>query len=219
MTSALPSSFDLRQSDRVLAIVPLFHANAWGLPYAGMLTGASMIMPDRFLQAEPLAQMIHTERVTSSGAVPTIFSDLLRYLDEHPEIDTSSIRHVIIGGSAAAPSLQRALQERHGITVRHAWGMTEMSPLGTVSVPPVQATGEDEWAYRDTQGRLAALVEARLVGPDGALHAVGRARASASWRCAGPGSPGRTTCADPRTRPRTPSSSTTAGCARVTSAR
>jgi fatty-acyl-CoA synthase len=170
MTSALPSSFDLRQSDRVLAIVPLFHANAWGLPYAGMLTGASMIMPDRFLQAEPLAQMIHTERVTSSGAVPTIFSDLLRYLDEHPEIDTSSVRHVIIGGSAAPPSLQRALQERHGITVRHAWGMTEMSPLGTISVPPVQATGEDEWAYRDTQGRLAALVEARLVGPDGTLQ-------------------------------------------------
>jgi fatty-acyl-CoA synthase len=170
MTTALPSSFDLRQSDRVLAIVPLFHANAWGLPYAGMLTGASMIMPDRFLQAEPLAQMIHTERVTSSGAVPTIFSDLLRYLDEHPEIDTSSVRHVIIGGSAAPPSLQRALQERHGITVRHAWGMTEMSPLGTIAVPPVQATGEDEWAYRDTQGRLAALVDARLVGPDGTVQ-------------------------------------------------
>jgi fatty-acyl-CoA synthase len=170
MTTALPSSFDLRQSDRVLAIVPLFHANAWGLPYAGMLTGASMIMPDRFLQAEPLAQMIHTERVTSSGAVPTIFSDLLRHLDEHPEIDTSSIRHVIIGGSAAPPSLQRALQERHGITVRHAWGMTEMSPLGTIAVPPVQATGEDEWAYRDTQGRLAALVDARLVGPDGTVQ-------------------------------------------------
>jgi fatty-acyl-CoA synthase len=169
MTSALPSSFDLRQSDRVLAIVPLFHANAWGLPYAGMLTGAAMIFPDRFLQAEPLAQMIQTERVTSSGAVPTIFTDLLRYLDEHPEIDTSTIRHVIIGGSAAAPSLQRALQERHNITVRHAWGMTEMSPLGTIAVPPVQAEGEDEWAYRDTQGRLAALVEARLVGPDGSL--------------------------------------------------
>jgi fatty-acyl-CoA synthase len=186
MTSALPSSFDLRQSDRVLAIVPLFHANAWGLPYAGMLTGASMIMPDRFLQAEPLAQMIQTERVTSSGAVPTIFSDLLRYLDEHPEIDTSSIRHVIIGGSAAAPSLQRALQERHGITVRHAWGMTEMSPLGTISVPPVQASGEDEWAYRDTQGRLAALVEARLIGPDGAAmpwdgESVGELEVRGPW--------------------------------------
>jgi fatty-acyl-CoA synthase len=186
MTSALPSSFDLRQSDRVLAIVPLFHANAWGLPYAGMLTGASMIMPDRFLQAEPLAQMIHTERVTSSGAVPTIFSALLGYLDDHPEIDTSSIRHVIIGGSAAAPSLQRALQERHGITVRHAWGMTEMSPLGTIAVPPVQATGEDEWAYRDTQGRLAALVEARLIGPDGSAmpwdgESVGELEVRGPW--------------------------------------
>jgi acyl-CoA synthetase (AMP-forming)/AMP-acid ligase II len=164
---ALPSSFDLRQSDRVLAVVPLFHANAWGLPYAGMLTGASMVMPDRFLQAEPLAQMIHSERVTCSGAVPTIFTDLLRYLDEHPEIDTSSVRHVVIGGSAAPPSLQRAFQERHGITVRHAWGMTEMSPLGSVAVPPAGLDNEDEWAYRDTQGRIASLVEARLIGPDG----------------------------------------------------
>ncbi len=186
MTSALPSSFDLRQSDRVLAIVPLFHANAWGLPYAGMLTGAAMIMPDRFLQAAPLAQMIQTERVTSSGAVPTIFTDLLRYLDEHPEIDTSSLRHVIIGGSAAAPSLQRALQERHGITVRHAWGMTEMSPLGTIAVPPVQAGEDEAWDYRDTQGRLAALVEARLVGPDSSLmpwdgESVGELEVRGPW--------------------------------------
>jgi fatty-acyl-CoA synthase len=164
---ALPSSFDLRQSDRVLAVVPLFHANAWGLPYAGMLTGATMVMPDRFLQAEPLARMIHTERVTCSGAVPTIFTDLLRHLDEHPEIDTSSLRHVVIGGSAAPPSLQRAFQERHNITVRHAWGMTEMSPLGSVAVPPVGVSGDEEWTYRETQGRIASLVEARLIGPDG----------------------------------------------------
>jgi fatty-acyl-CoA synthase len=186
LSSVLPSGFDLHQSDRVLAIVPLFHANAWGLPYAGLLTGASMIMPDRFLQAEPLAQMIHTEKVTASGAVPTIFTDLLHYLDDHPEIDTSTIRHVIIGGSAAAPSLQRALQERHNITVRHAWGMTEMSPLGTVAVPPVQAEGDDEWAYRDTQGRLAALVDARLVGPDGTLmpwdgESVGELQVRGPW--------------------------------------
>jgi fatty-acyl-CoA synthase len=184
MSSVMPSGFDLRQTDRVLAIVPLFHANAWGLPYAGFLTGATMIMPDRFLQAEPLAQMIHTLRVTSSGAVPTIFSDLLRYLDEHPEIDTSSIRHVIIGGSAASPTLQHGLQERHNITVRHAWGMTEMSPLGTVAVPPDYA--EDEWSYRDTQGRLAALVEARLLGPDGTVmpwdgESVGELEVRGPW--------------------------------------
>jgi fatty-acyl-CoA synthase len=186
LSSVLPSGFDLRQSDRVLAIVPLFHANAWGLPYAGFLTGATLIMPDRFLQAEPLAQMIQIERVTCSGAVPTIFTDLLRYLDDHPEIDTSSIRHVIIGGSAAAPSLQRSLQDRHHITVRHAWGMTEMSPLGSIAVPPVQASGDDEWAYRDTQGRLAALVEARLVGPDGSLmpwdgESVGELEVRGPW--------------------------------------
>jgi fatty-acyl-CoA synthase len=183
---ALPSSFDLRQSDRVLAVVPLFHANAWGLPYAGMLTGASMIMPDRFLQAEPLAEMIQAERVTCSGAVPTIFTDVLRHLDEHPEIDTSSVRHVVIGGSAAPPSLQRAFQERHGITVRHAWGMTEMSPLGSVAVPPSGLAAEDEWAYRDTQGRIASLVEARLIGPDGAAmpwdgESVGELEVRGPW--------------------------------------
>jgi len=125
------------------------------------------VMPDRYLQAEPLARIIDTERITCSGAVPTIFTDLLRYLDEHPEIDTSSIRHVVIGGSAAPPSLQRAYQERHNITVRHAWGMTEMSPLGSVAVPPVGVSEDEQWSYRETQGRIASLVEARLIGPDG----------------------------------------------------
>ena len=76
---------DFSQGDRLLAVVPMFHANAWGLPYAALMSGSSLIMPDRFLQAEPLARMIETERVTGGGAVPTIWNDLLRYLDEHPD--------------------------------------------------------------------------------------------------------------------------------------
>ncbi|MEP7369772.1 MAG: AMP-binding protein, partial [Dermatophilaceae bacterium] len=109
------------QGDRLLAVVPMFHANAWGLPYAALMVGASLVMPDRFLQAEPLASMIEAERVTGGAAVPTIWTDLLRYLDAHPT-DTSSVRTVIIGGSACSLSLMKAYQERHDILVIHAWG-------------------------------------------------------------------------------------------------
>jgi fatty-acyl-CoA synthase len=158
---------EFKQGDRLLAVVPMFHANAWGMPYAAMMAGASLVMPDRFLQAEPLARMIETERVTGGGAVPTIWNDLLRYLDEHPT-DTSSLRSVVVGGAACPPALMRAMQERHDITVIHAWGMTEMSPLGSTAVAPVGTTGEEHWRYRETQGRLAPGVQARLVGPDGA---------------------------------------------------
>jgi fatty-acyl-CoA synthase len=167
MQVCMSSSMDIRQGDRLLAIVPMFHANAWGLPYAAMMAGASMILPDRFLQAEPLARMIETERVTGGGAVPTIWTEVLRYLDEH-EVDTSSVRSVVVGGSACPPSLMRAMQDRHGVHVVHAWGMTETSPLGTTAVAPAGTEGEEHWRYRVTQGRLPAPVEARLVGPDGA---------------------------------------------------
>jgi fatty-acyl-CoA synthase len=167
MQLCTPTALAMRQGDRVLAVVPMFHANSWGLPYAALMAGASMVMPDRFLQAEPLARMIESERVTCGGAVPTIWGDLLRYLDQHPEIDTSSVRAVIVGGSACPPALMRAFEERHHLQVLHAWGMTEMSPLGTVAIPPVEAQGEESWAYRETQGRLAPLVQGRLVGPDG----------------------------------------------------
>lgn len=168
MQLAMPSALGARQGDRLLAVVPMFHANAWGIPYAALMTGASLLQPDRYLQAEPLARMIEAERATGAGAVPTIWNDLLHFLDEHPEIDTSSVREVIVGGAACPPALMRAFQERHDIRVLHAWGMTEMSPLGTVAVPPAEATGDAEWAYRETQGRLACAVEGRLVGPDGA---------------------------------------------------
>jgi len=157
---------DFRQGDRLLAVVPMFHANAWGLPYAAMLLGASLVMPDRFLQAEPLAAMIESEKVTGGGGVPTIWADLLRHLDEHPT-DTSSVRSILVGGSAAPPALIRAFQERHDISVIHAWGMTEMSPLGSTAIAPADAEGEDYWFYRQTQGRLPAGVEGRLIGADG----------------------------------------------------
>jgi fatty-acyl-CoA synthase len=159
-------AFGLSGTSRVLAVVPMFHAMAWGLPYASFLSGASLIMPDRFLQAAPLATMIASERPTLAGAVPTIWTDLLAYLDANPT-DTSSLKEVIVGGSACPPSLMHAFAERHGIEVIHAWGMTEMSPLGSVSRPPAGTSGPEAWAYRYTQGRVPASVEARIVGPAG----------------------------------------------------
>jgi fatty-acyl-CoA synthase len=168
MQVCMKESFGIDWHDTALAVVPQFHAMAWGLPYAAFMTGASLLMPSRFLQAEPLVRMIATERPTFAGAVPTIWIDLLRHLDAHGG-DMSSLREVVVGGSACPPSLMQAFQERYGVRIVHAWGMTETSPLGTVSRPPRGAEGEEAWRYRITQGRLPACVAGRLVGPDGAF--------------------------------------------------
>jgi fatty-acyl-CoA synthase len=124
-------------------------------------------MPGQFLQAEPLAKLISEEKVTVSAAVPTIWMDLLRYADNN-ETDLSSLRTVICGGAAVPLTLMQQFQERHNVHIVQAWGMTEMSPLGTVARPPGDVTDEDEhWRFRDRAGRLMPLVEARLVDDDG----------------------------------------------------
>jgi fatty-acyl-CoA synthase len=161
-------AFGLGPASTVLAVVPMFHAMAWGLPYAAYMSGANLLMPDRFLQAAPLATMIASERPTLAGAVPTIWTDLLAYLDAN-STDVSSMRDVVVGGSACPPALMRAFSERHGIEIIHAWGMTETSPLGSVARPPAGLTGEQAWKYRYTQGRMPASVEARIIGPDGSV--------------------------------------------------
>jgi fatty-acyl-CoA synthase len=166
MEICMHEGFGLSDADLVLAVVPQFHAMAWGLPYAAMMSGASLLMPDRFLQADPLLQMIVDQRPTFAAAVPTIWSDLLRALDDHGG-DVSSLREVVVGGSAVPPSLMHGFHDRYGLRIIHAWGMTETSPLGSVARPPHTASQEEEWAYRYSQGRVPAGVEARLVGPDG----------------------------------------------------
>jgi fatty-acyl-CoA synthase len=155
----------LTPADRILPVVPMFHANAWGLPYAALMVGASLIMPDRFLAAEPLVRLIAGERPTISGAVPTIWGDVLRHLREHGG-DLSSIRRVICGGAAVPLALMKAFSQEHGIEIKQAWGMTEMSPVGSVATPPVGAQGDDAWRYRASAGRLVAGVEGRIVGDD-----------------------------------------------------
>ncbi|HEY2698887.1 MAG TPA: long-chain fatty acid--CoA ligase [Pseudonocardiaceae bacterium] len=162
MQVCMTDSMALSQADRGLVIVPQFHAMSWGLPYAAMMIGASLIMPDRFLQPEPLAKIIAAERPTFAGAVPTIWQGLLGLLETHPQ-DLAPLREVVVGGSACPPSLMRTFQDKYGVHILHAWGMTETSPLGSVARPPSSATGEDAWNYRFTQGRFPASVSARLV--------------------------------------------------------
>ncbi|MEU2053001.1 long-chain fatty acid--CoA ligase [Streptomyces bungoensis] len=162
----MTQSMGLTDQDTSLVVVPQFHVNAWGLPHATFMTGVNLLMPDRFLQPAPLAEMIERERPTHAAAVPTIWQGLLGELTARPR-DVSSLTQVTIGGSACPPSLMEAF-DRLGMRVCHAWGMTETSPLGTVARPPAHAIGTDqEFAYRLTQGRFPAGVEARLSGPGG----------------------------------------------------
>jgi fatty-acyl-CoA synthase len=173
MQVCMGDGFTLNARDRVLAVVPMFHAMAWGLPYAALMVGSSLIMPDRFLTPEPLAGLIETQQPTVAGAVPTIWTGLLAELDKRVEaghrIDVSSLRDVVVGGSACPPALMKAFEDRHGVKITHAWGMTEISPLGSVGQLPANVTGEAAWAYRVMQGRLVASVQGRLVAPDGSF--------------------------------------------------
>ena len=176
--------------DRVLPIVPMFHANSWGLPYAAMMSGASLCMPDRWLQAEPLCRFMNQSLPTLSGAVPTVWNDVLGYLDKNPEKKPESLRLILCGGSAVPVSLQKALQDRHGIEIRQAWGMTETSPVASAGMPPTGARGEDVWAYRGSQGRVLCGVEGRIVADDGNEQpwdgtAVGELEVRGPWVTAG----------------------------------
>jgi fatty-acyl-CoA synthase len=151
----------LSSRDRVLAIVPMFHVNAWGLPFGAALTGAALHMPGPFLQAEPLARFIEEERPTILAGVPTVLGALLGHVDADGG-DLSSLRSGICGGSAVPRSLMEGY-ERHGVHVWHAWGMTETSPILTLARPPAGVDeGEDYWQYRSTQGRLVPWAELRL---------------------------------------------------------
>jgi fatty-acyl-CoA synthase len=157
----------LSRADRVLAVVPMFHANAWGLPYGAALAGADLILPDRFLGAEPLAKLIEAERPTLMGCVPTIFADLLRYADAHPEVDLSSLSNAACGGSAVPRQLMKDFEDRHGVRIFQAWGMTETSPVATYSRPREGEHDAAYWDDRARQGRPLPWVELRLVDDDG----------------------------------------------------
>jgi fatty-acyl-CoA synthase len=172
--------------DRGLVIVPQFHANAWGLPYAAFMAGADLIMPDRFLQAEPLVRIIEAEKPTFSGAVPTIWNDILQYLRANPGKDISSITRIVCGGSAVPRALMEAFEEEFGITILQGWGMTETSPLGSVARAPRGLADEAAMDYRATAGRLLFGVEGRIVDDSGETQpsdgkAVGEVQVRGPW--------------------------------------
>jgi acyl-CoA synthetase (AMP-forming)/AMP-acid ligase II len=164
--TCLVDAMGLSSADRVLPIVPQFHANSWGIPYAAGFVGADLVMPSKFLQPEPLVKLLVEEKITLAPGVPTVWRDVLRYVDEHKP-DLSGLR-VICGGSAVPLDLMQAFDERHGVEVIQAWGMTETSPLGSVARVPRGAEGDEAWQYRTTAGRIMPLVEARLMADDGA---------------------------------------------------
>lgn len=163
MSACMGDRMAMSTRDRMLPIVPMFHANAWGAPYAALMVGASLTMPDRFLQAEPLIRLIRDERPTIAAAVPTIWIDILNQARQG-DADLSSLRLVIAGGSAVPLSLMQAAEHEFAIPIIQAWGMTETSPLASIAHPPPTAAGASVWRYRASQGRLICGVEGRLSG-------------------------------------------------------
>jgi fatty-acyl-CoA synthase len=158
-------AFSMKESDRALIIVPMFHVNAWGIPYTAFMLGADMLMPDRFLQPEPLCRFIQSERPTFAAGVPTIWQGVLRQIEEHPA-DLSSMKTIICGGSAVPRSLMEGF-ERHGLRIIQAWGMTETSPIGAVAIPPRGVPADEEMDWRTKTGRVVAGVRLRIVDDAG----------------------------------------------------
>ncbi|MEZ0354115.1 long-chain fatty acid--CoA ligase [Mycobacterium sp. pR1184] len=172
--------------DRVLPIVPMFHANAWGLPYAALMAGADVVLPDRHLHAPSVIDMIEKLRPTLAGAVPTIWNDVMHHLEKDPDHDISSLRLVACGGSAVPVSMMRTFEDKYNVQIRQLWGMTETSPLATLAWPPVGTPQERHWAIRATQGRPICGVEMRIVSDDGTVlpndgQAVGEVEVRGPW--------------------------------------
>ncbi len=163
----------LGEADTALPVVPLFHANAWGLPYSCLASGAKIIFPGPHLDAKSILELMADEKVTLAAGVPTIWLGILHVLDQAPRAyDLSRVRTMLVGGSAVPPSMIDGFSKRHGLEVTHAWGMTEMSPLGTLArVKQHLAGGGDEatLALRATQGYPAAFVEARHTDDAGTI--------------------------------------------------
>ncbi len=167
LTVCTANGIGVGSDDTVLPVVPMFHANAWGLPYAALMAGADIVLPDRHLDARSVIDMIETLHPTVAGAVPTIWNDILHRLEEDPDHDLSSLRLVACGGSAVPVSLMRTFEEKHGVQIRQLWGMTETSPLATMAWPPPGTPQDRHWAYRATQGRPVCGVEMRIVDDGG----------------------------------------------------
>jgi len=167
--AALPDALNCSANDVILPVVPMFHVNAWGLPYAACMVGAKLVFPGPWLDGKSLHDLFEAEGVTMSAGVPTVWQGLLAHVEGNG-LGFSTMRRTVIGGSACPPAMMRAFQERYDVQVLHAWGMTEMSPVGTVCTlkPAHRALGaEARLAIQAKQGRSVFGVDMKIVGEDG----------------------------------------------------
>jgi fatty-acyl-CoA synthase len=171
MMVSMGNTFALSERDCVLPVVPMFHVNAWGLPYASVLVGAKLMMPGPHLDPASLLEDFEQEGVTFTAGVPTVFLAVLQALDAEPKkYDLSKLRSMVIGGSAVPKGVVEAFGERHGIDVVHAWGMTEMSPIGSVAHLTTEMRKlpeEEQLEYKAKQGYPVPFVEVRARGDEG----------------------------------------------------
>src|ERR1700739_1503099 len=186
MAACTANGMGLGSSDSGLPVVPMFHANAWGLPYAALMAGADLVLPDCRLDPRSLIDMVEKLRPTVAGAVPTIWNDVMHHLEKDPDHDISSLRLVVCGGSAVPVSLMRTFEDKYGVQIRQLWGMTEASPLATMAWPPPGTPEDQHWAFRAMQGQPVCGVEARIVDDDGNVlpndgKAVGGVEVRGPW--------------------------------------
>ncbi|ULE32156.1 long-chain fatty acid--CoA ligase [Mycobacterium sp. IDR2000157661] len=186
LTGCIPNALGIGEADRVLPIVPMFHANAWGLVHSALIAGAELVLPDKFMQAPALVTLIEDTQPTIAGAVPTLWNDIVHYMESDPGHDISSLRLIACGGSAVPVSLIRRFETEFGIPMVQAWGMTETSPLATVARPASAADERDVWIQRASQGRPICGIELRLRDDDGHTLpwdgvAVGEIQARGPW--------------------------------------
>jgi len=159
------------ESDRIVVVVPMFHVNAWGIPFSSFLSGATMLMPGPFLMPDKVVDYIEAEKATLLSAVPTIWGGILQ-VGEARQIDLSTLRMGTSGGAAIPRSLLEAMQSRHGVRIVQGWGMTETSPVGGIAHPPydVEIGSSEEFDWRLKAGRLVAGVQMRIVDDNGVVQ-------------------------------------------------
>ena len=167
--AALPDALNCSARDVILPVVPMFHVNAWGLPYAACMVGAKLVFPGAGLDGKSIYELLESERVTISAGVPTVWQGLLAYVEANG-LKFGTMNRTVIGGSACPPAMMRLFKETYGVDVLHAWGMTEMSPLGTVCSfknRHLAQTQDERYAVMARQGRTIYGVDMKIVGEDG----------------------------------------------------
>jgi len=179
LVSSMPDMFALGQRDVVMPVVPMFHVNAWGLPYTAVAVGASLVFPGSHLDPVSLLDLAQGEGVTFTAGVPTVWNGILETLDRDPRRwDLKALKTLVVGGSAMPQASIEGFEKRHGLDVVHAWGMTELTPLGTISrlKPHLDGAPDAErFRLRATQGLPAPLVEVRAMTETGETPNDGRA--------------------------------------------